>query len=113
MESPDRGKSAVADGLVGLVGRANVVLPEDDQEPYVVDWRGPTGPGRAPWSGRPPPPRSRPSSGCAGSAASPIVPQGGNTGMCGGGDAQHRAQVVLALDADEPRSARSTRSTTR
>ena len=40
MESPDRGKSAVADGLVGLVGRANVVLPEDDQEPYVVDWRG-------------------------------------------------------------------------
>ena len=90
--------ATVVDRLQQIVGAAHVLTADADVAPYVVDWRGRYhGVARA---------VVRPASSaevaavveaCA-QARTPIVPQGGNTGMCGaatpdrGGDA-----IVLSL----------------
>ena len=85
--------------LSAIVGRTCVVGPDDDQEPYVVDWRGryrgealavvkPATTAEVSavvrWCGK---------NGVA------ITPQGGNTGMCGAATPlAARPQIVLRLD---------------
>ncbi|MFH6787000.1 MULTISPECIES: FAD-binding oxidoreductase [Methylobacterium] len=89
----------VTDRLIALVGRTNVILPVDDQEPYTVDWRGRyRGDALA---------VVRPGSTqevaevvrllvAAGVA---ILPQGGNTGLCGAAiPSGGRPSVIVRLD---------------
>ncbi|ACL56460.1 FAD-binding oxidoreductase [Methylobacterium nodulans] len=90
---------AFSDKLIALVGRQNVLLPGDDQEPYLVDWRGRYR-GEAAAVVRP------------GSteevsrvvrlsyeAGVAIVPQGGNTGLCGAAiPSGDRPSIVVRLD---------------
>ncbi|WP_338665790.1 FAD-binding oxidoreductase [Pararoseomonas sp. SCSIO 73927] len=91
--------AALLEALAAIVGRQHVVAPDEDQEPYVVDWRGRYH-GRAAAVVKP--------ADTAGVAAVvrlcaergvTVVPQGGNTGMCGAAtpDASGQA-VVLRLD---------------
>jgi FAD/FMN-containing dehydrogenase len=86
-------------GLAAIVGDKHVISSAGDQEPYVVDWRG-RYQGRAVAVVKP------------GSTAEvsavvrycaeqglAIVPQGGNTGMCGAATPDDRAgNVVIRLD---------------
>jgi FAD/FMN-containing dehydrogenase len=85
--------------LSGVVGRQHVFTAEDDQEPYLVDWRGRYR-GRALAVVKPG------STGqvaavvrlCAGEGVL-VVPQGGNTGMCGGATPPAEGRcVVVRLD---------------
>src|ERR1700694_3881596 len=96
--------------LKAIVGDANVLTSDADVAPYVTDWRGRyRGSTRA---------VVRPSTTadvaavvrcCAGHGA-PVVPQGGNTGLCGGATPREdggevvvslsRLTRVRALDAD-------------
>ena len=92
--------------LAGVVGGAHVLTAPADVEPYLADWRGRyRGAARA---------VVRPASteevaavvrACA-ERGTPIVPQGGNTGLCGGGDAATRraTRSSLSLRAHEPRA---------
>src|SRR3954466_14697 len=86
-------------GLAALVGEKHVVASGPDQEPYVVDWRGRYR-GRAAAVVKP---------GSTAEVASvveycaarqlAIVPQGGNTWMCGAATPDDRAgNVVIRLD---------------
>ncbi|RVT95365.1 FAD-binding oxidoreductase [Rhodovarius crocodyli] len=91
--------NSLVDQLAAIVGRNYVVAEGEDQEPYIVDWRGR-------YHGR-----SvavvKPASTAEVSAVMklchaqgiPVVPQGGNTGMCGAAtpDGSGRA-VVIRLD---------------
>ena len=77
------------EALAAIVGRRHVVAPDEDQEPYVVDWRGRYH-GRAAAVVKPADTaevaavvRLLAGRGVA------IVPQGGNTGMCGGATPDH------------------------
>ncbi|MFO1323823.1 MAG: FAD-binding oxidoreductase [Burkholderiales bacterium] len=101
--------ATLLDGLAGVVGAAHVLTAAADVAPYVADWRGNyRGSARA---------VVRPASTaevatvvqlCA-AADTPLVPQGGNTGLCGGatphGDGREivlsvvRMNRVRALDA--------------
>ena len=85
-------------GLAELVGNKHVIASGPDQEPYVTDWRGRYH-GRAAAVVKP---------GSTAEVASvvkycaarglAIVPQGGNTGMCGAATPDHRAgNVVVRL----------------
>jgi FAD/FMN-containing dehydrogenase len=99
LSSPAADTAQLVEALAAIVGRQHVVAINEDQEPYVVDWRG----------------RYH---GQAAAVVKPadtaqvadvvrlcaergvvIVPQGGNTGMCGAAtpDASGQA-VVLRLD---------------
>jgi FAD/FMN-containing dehydrogenase len=86
-------------GLAAIVGDKYVIASGSDQDPYVVDWRGRYH-GRAVAVVKP---------GTTAEVASvvkyctekrlAIVPQGGNTGMCGAATPDHRAgNVVIRLD---------------
>src|SRR5882762_9106166 len=86
-------------GLAALVGDKHVIASGPDQEPYVVDWRGRYR-GRAVAVVKP---------GSTAEVAAivkycgerrlAIVPQGGNTGMCGAATPDDRAgNVVIRLD---------------
>ncbi len=81
--------------LAGIVGRANVLTTSPELEPFLVDWRGRyRGKARA---------VVRPGStaevaaivrACA-EAGTPMVPQGGNTGLCGGAVPHSSGDEVL------------------
>ena len=84
--------------LAGIVGEAHVLTAPADVEPYVADWRGRYhGSARAVVLPASTEEVSAVVRACAGSAT-PIVPQGGNTGLCGGAtpDASGR-QVIVSL----------------
>ena len=89
----------LVDAVAAIVGRAHVVAPDEDQAPYVTDWRERYH-GRAAAVAKP--------ASTAEVAAllrllaargAAVVPQGGNTGMCGAAtpDASGEA-VVIRLD---------------
>src|SRR5918998_5133079 len=85
--------------LSGAVGRQHVLTADDDQEPYLVDWRGRYR-GRAVAVVKPASTEEVASVVrlCAGQGVV-VVPQGGNTGMCGAATppAEGRS-VVVRLD---------------
>ena len=71
--------------IAGAVGDANVLTAPADMEPYLTDWRGRyRGAARAVVRPGSTDGGCRGRARCARTAASPIVPQGGNTGLCGG-----------------------------
>ncbi|MBI0534777.1 FAD-binding oxidoreductase [Roseomonas sp. KE2513] len=93
------GEAGLVDELAALLGRQYVTAADEDQEPYVVDWRGRYH-GRAAAVVKP---ASTAEVAdvvrlCARHGVA-VVPQGGNTGMCGAAtpDASGRS-VVLRLD---------------
>jgi FAD/FMN-containing dehydrogenase len=96
MNAPDGG---LLDELAALVGDRHVIASDGDQEPYVVDWRGRYR-GRALAVVKP---GSTPEVAavvklCARHGIK-IVPQGGNTGMCGAATPDDGARnVVVRLD---------------
>lgn len=91
--------TGLVEQLAAIVGRRHVIAQGEDQEPYVVDWRGR-------YHGRSVAVVKPASTAevaavvklCA-EQGIPVVPQGGNTGMCGAAtpDASGRA-VVIRLD---------------
>ncbi|VTU16237.1 putative FAD-linked oxidoreductase [Variovorax sp. PBL-H6] len=86
------------DALAGVVGPRNVLTAPDEQVPFVTDWRGAYS-GRALAVVRPGSTDevSRVVGLCA-EAGVAVVPQGGNTGMCGGAVPDESGQaVVLSL----------------
>ncbi len=89
---------AFLDALVRIVGERHVLTGEADLAPHVADWRGAYR-GRTRAVVRPDNTEAVAAvvRACAASGV-PLVPQGGNTGMCGGGvpDASGNA-IVLAL----------------
>ncbi|MBP0444485.1 FAD-binding oxidoreductase [Roseomonas sp. SSH11] len=91
--------TALVAELAALLGRQYVTAPDEDQEPYVVDWRGRYH-GRAAAVVKPASTAevAEVVKLCARHGVA-LVPQGGNTGMCGAAtpDASGRA-VVLRLD---------------
>ncbi|MCR0983253.1 FAD-binding oxidoreductase [Roseomonas populi] len=91
--------AALVEALAAIVGRQHVVAPGEDQEPYVVDWRGRYH-GRAAAVVKPADTAQVAAVVrlCAERGVT-IVPQGGNTGMCGAAtpDASGQA-VVVRLD---------------
>jgi FAD/FMN-containing dehydrogenase len=92
------GNANVLDELVAIVGRGNVLTRREEQQAYVVDWRDRYH-GRALAVVRPQSTEevARVVRACA-AAGVPIVPQGGNTGMCGGATPDDSArEVVLTL----------------
>ena len=86
------------ESLAGIVGATHVITAEDDMAPYCEDWRGRYhGMARAVVSPASTEEVARVVQLCVGHGVS-LVPQGGNTGLCGGatpitGD----ASVVLSL----------------
>ena len=84
--------------LKAIVGEANVLTSDADVAPYVTDWRGRyRGSARA---------VVRPSTTadvaavvrCCAEHGAPVVPQGGNTGLCGGATPREDgAEVVVSL----------------
>ena len=98
--------------LAGIVGEAHVLTAPADVEPFVADWRGRyRGEARAvvlPASTDEVPP----SSARAPKRATPIVPQGGNTGLCGGAvpdDARRRGRRRAAAHESRARGRRRER----
>jgi FAD/FMN-containing dehydrogenase len=90
--------ATLIDALAGIVGRAHVLTAPPEIEPYVVDWRGRYH-GSALAVVRPATTAQVASvvATCA-DARAPIVPQGGNTGMCGGATPDRSGrEVVLSL----------------
>ncbi|MGY3459702.1 FAD/FMN-containing dehydrogenase [Bradyrhizobium sp. LM3.4] len=86
-------------GLAAIVGDKHVIASGPDQEPYVVDWRGRYH-GRAAAVVKPGSNAevSAVVKFCAAKQLA-IVPQGGNTGMCGAATPDERtANVVIRLD---------------
>lgn len=84
--------------LKAIVGEANVLTSDADVAPYVIDWRGRyRGSARA---------VVRPSTSadvaavvrCCAEHGAPVVPQGGNTGLCGGATPREDGgEVVVSL----------------
>jgi len=92
-------KDDFLDGLAAIVGPTHVIGPEGDQEPYIVDWRGRYR-GSAVAVVRPGDTAqvSAVVKLCAERGVS-IVPQGGNTGMCGAATPMGEGpNVVVRLD---------------
>ena len=90
---------AMVDALVAIIGAANVIPPGPDQESYVVDWRGRYH-GKALAVLRPASTEevSAVVRLCAEHGVA-VVPQGGNTGMCGAATPlQPGPAVVVRLD---------------
>jgi FAD/FMN-containing dehydrogenase len=98
MAQAERSQTGLLDRLRGAVGPGGLVTDPRDMEPYVVDWRrfyrGAT------------PAVVRPAStaevaavlGICAETGTPVVPQGGNTGMCGGATPSPGGkEIVLAL----------------
>ena len=83
--------------LADIVGRAHVLTAPSEIEPYVVDWRGRYH-GSALAVVRPATTAAVAAvvAACV-EARAPIVPQGGNTGMCGGATPDRSGEVVLSL----------------
>jgi FAD/FMN-containing dehydrogenase len=84
--------------IAAIVGDANVLANPDEQAPFLVDWRGRFR-GRALLVVRPGTTDevSRVVAACA-EARVAIVPQGGNTGLCGGATpSQSGDEIVLSL----------------
>src|SRR4029450_3191603 len=84
--------------LKAIVGEANVLTSDADVAPYVTDWRG-RYQGKARAVGRPAttPEVAAVVTGCAEHGV-PIVPQGGNTGLCGGATPHDDgSEVVVSL----------------
>lgn len=91
--------AALVDSLAAIVGRRHVIAPDEDQEPYLVDWRGRYH-GRAAAVVKPADTAevAEVVRLCA-RAGVVVVPQGGNTGMCGAATPDGSGQaVVLRLD---------------
>src|SRR5690349_8660251 len=93
-----QGSATVIERLQQIVGADHVLTRDADVEPYVVDWRG-----RFHGSARA---VVRPASteevaavvGACAEAGVPVVPQGGNTGMCGAATPDGGGQaIVLSL----------------
>ncbi len=84
--------------LAAIVGAAHVLCADADLAPYLVDWRGRyRGRARAVVRPRSTAEVSAVVAACA-AARTPIVPQGGNTGQCGGATPDGSgAAVVLSL----------------
>ena len=84
--------------LAAVVGPTHVLTAPADTEPYLVDWRGRyRGAARAVVRPRTTEEVAAVVRVCA-EAGVPIVPQGGNTGMCGGATPHAQGdEVVLAL----------------
>ena len=70
--------------LAQVVGPAAVLTEAADMAPYRTDWRGRYSGQRAASCGRAAPRKSPRSSRCCAESACRMVPQGGNTGLCGG-----------------------------
>jgi FAD/FMN-containing dehydrogenase len=88
--------SALLDALGSVVGAAHVLTEPDDIAPYVTDWRGRyTGPALAIVSPGDTPQVAEVVRLCA-QAGIAVVPQGGNTGLCGGATPT-RGEVVISL----------------
>ncbi len=85
-------------GLERIVGHAGLVTDADDLQTYLVDWRGAFR-GRSPCVVRP----ANVAEACAVVAflhqqGRPVVPQGGNTGLCGGATPDESGrQIVVSL----------------
>jgi FAD/FMN-containing dehydrogenase len=89
----------IISSLTEIVGRQHVILPNDDQEPYVVDWRGRYH-GKAIAVVKPASTREVADVVrlCAANGIL-ITPQGGNTGMCGAATPPSApSAVVVRLD---------------
>lgn len=84
--------------LASIVGKAHVLTAGADIEPFVADWRGRFhGAARAVVLPGSTEEVSAVVRACA-EAGAPIVPQGGNTGLCGGATPDERGrEVVVAL----------------
>ena len=98
MDGPAGGPDLVGE-LAAIVGRRHVVAESEDQEPFLVDWRGRYR-GRALAVVKPADTAEVAAviRLCAGQGVA-VVPQGGNTGMCGAATpVAARPTVVLRLD---------------
>ncbi|MBE9605390.1 FAD-binding oxidoreductase [Acetobacteraceae bacterium H6797] len=99
-ESPEETSVSLIDDLSALIGARNVIGPDGDVEPYVVDWRGRYH-GRADAVVKPGSPEEVAAvvRYCAENKIA-LVPQGGNTGMCGAATPMEegRKAIVLRLD---------------
>jgi FAD/FMN-containing dehydrogenase len=84
--------------LAGIVGEAHVLSAAGDLEPFIVDWRGNyRGIARAVVQPASTAEVSAVVRACA-EAGAPIVPQGGNTGLCGGAVPHATGdEIVLSL----------------
>ncbi|CAL93644.1 FAD-binding oxidoreductase [Azoarcus olearius] len=88
----------IVEELIGIVGEANVLTTADDMAPYLTDWRGRyRGHARAVVRPAATAEVSAVLAACH-AAAVPVVPQGGNTGLCGGATpSEAGVAVVLSL----------------
>ena len=85
-----------AQRLVQALGPDTVATAEQDIAPWLSDWRGLYGRAQAVVR-----PRTEEVAACLAlcqQAGVPVVPRGGNTGLCGGARDQGAANVVLSLD---------------
>lgn len=89
---------SLADTLRGIVGAAHVLDAAHDMAPYLSDWRGRYhGRARAVVRPQDTPQLAAVVAACA-AAGVPMVPQGGNTGLCGGATPlADGAAVVISL----------------
>ena len=90
--------ATLLDRLAGIVGDAHLLTAEADVEPFVTDWRGRyRGAARAVVKPAATDEVAAVIRACAGFGV-PIVPQGGNTGLCGGATPHAAAdEIVLSL----------------
>ncbi|MBI4195701.1 MAG: FAD-binding oxidoreductase [Betaproteobacteria bacterium] len=83
--------------IAAVVGPQGIITDPRDMEPYIVDWRG-IYRGVAPAVVRPASTAEVAAVvGLCAETATPVVPQGGNTGMCGASVPHGAGQIVLSL----------------
>jgi FAD/FMN-containing dehydrogenase len=90
--------ATLVEQITAIVGASNVLTAKDDVAPYVVDWRGRYhGAARAVVRPGSTDEAARVIAACA-AARVPVVPQGGNTGMCGAGTPDATGdEIVVSL----------------